>query len=242
MCTLSWFCKKSGYELFFNRDERNSRSRAQPPIQQQHSGVHYISPTDTDAGGTWIACNQFGVTVCLLNYYQFEQTKIKKDWISRGEIVRLFATTQNLINAEVSFKNLDLSKYQAFRLFMIEPRGENRLFIWNGKQLQIEANIKGPKSSSSVNTQQVKASRYHLFDDLNLIESKSTNDFLAYHSSHEPSQSAESVCMHRDDANTVSMSHINVDDENANFAYIDGPPCSNSSKETVNLPVFKRDN
>lgn len=240
MCTLTWFNKESGYELFFNRDERNSRSRAQPPTKQHQSGIHYISPTDTDAGGTWIACNHFGITVCLLNYYQFEKTITKKNWISRGELVRLFATTQNLMNAESAFKALELTRYQAFRLFMIEPTGDNRLFIWDGKNLVIESNIKGPKSSSSIDTQQVKRCRYQLFDDLNLHSSESTKDFLAYHSSHEPNQSKKSVCMHRDDANTVSMSHIEVTSEHAAFAYVDGAPCSHSFQEPVYLPLLKK--
>jgi len=46
MCTMTWFTKEDGYELFFNRDERKSRRRAQLPTVQQHvNGIEYISPT-----------------------------------------------------------------------------------------------------------------------------------------------------------------------------------------------------
>lgn len=242
MCTLTWFVKEQGYELFFNRDERNTRQRAQAPTLQQYAKVSYLSPTDTDAGGTWIASNHFGVTVCLLNYYRFEkqfkQTNVTQNWVSRGEIVRLLAPAENLIDAETIFKGLHLQQYQAFRLFIIQANGHNRLFIWDSKQLIIETDITAPKSSSSVNTEQVKASRYQLFDDLKLSTSTSRDDFLQYHASHYPTEmgkSAHSVCMHRDDANTVSMSHINVNAETVSFGYTDGAPCSEVMQQALTL-------
>ena len=98
MCTMTWFKSADGYELFFNRDEQLSRQRALLPTIQTHSKIDYISPTDADAGGTWIALNQFGVTVCLLNHYEFQQIETYKDWTSRGEIVRSFATISTITN------------------------------------------------------------------------------------------------------------------------------------------------
>lgn len=236
---MTWFQTEHGYELFFNRDEQTSRSQAELPSVQTQSGIQYLSPTDTDAGGTWISVNQFGVSVCLLNHYQFEQLATYKDWVSRGEIVRLFAISNTITSAVLKFNKLDLENYRAFRMFVIERSGQNALFIWDGHQTRVERNVSTPKSSSSVNAKYVKASRKNYFVDINLVESTEAEDYLAFHSSHFPHKSEQSVCMHRADANTVSLSHISVSAESANFAYADGPPCETKLKPILNIDLIE---
>jgi len=222
---MTWFTKEDGYELFFNRDERLSRRRAALPTIQRDKDINTISPTDLDAGGTWIAVNQYGVTVCLLNHYQFEQIATYKKWISRGEIVRSFSDTIDLSAAERYFNTLDLNDYRAFRMFIIDHKGNNRLFVWDGHSARIERNVSTPKSSSSVDSKNVKSKRKKLFADLNLAESKNSLDYINYHASHLPNRSKDSVCMHREDAKTVSLSHVKVSTDGIYFAYADGSPC-----------------
>ena len=225
MCTMTWFVSSAGYELFFNRDERISRSRAAPPSVQTINGIDYISPTDTDAGGTWIAVNNRGITVCLLNHYEFQQIASYKAWTSRGEIVRSFANTVDIDVAEQRFKSLNLENYRAFRMFLIDSRGNNRLCVWDGHQSRVEREVSTPKSSSSVSAKEVKTLRRTLFSESGVATSKSRQDFINYHASHQPTKSQESVCMHRADANTVSFSHVSVGQKIISFAYADGPPC-----------------
>lgn len=225
MCTMTWFVSDDGYELFFNRDERTSRQRAQVPTLQVAKGTHYLSPTDTDAGGTWIATNQYGVTVCLLNHYQFEQLETYKKWISRGEIVREFAITEHLSDAKKRFSARNFEDYRAFRMFIITPNGENVLCVWDGHLARLEENISAPKSSSSVDAKHVKSLRKNLFNNMNLLTLNNVDDYLAFHTSHSPTPSKESVCMHREDANTVSLSHVSVSQSAVSFRYADGSPC-----------------
>ncbi len=235
MCTMTWFVKPDGYELFFNRDERLSRSHAELPAQHEQNGVAYISPTDADAGGTWIAVNQFGVTVCLLNHYQFEQIETYKDWTSRGEIVRQFATVESPVLAEQQFRRLNLEDYRAFRMFIIDRTGRNRLFVWDGHSPRVERNVMTPKSSSSVDARHVKALRKQLFADMDLANSVDAKHYLKYHASHQPSRSRDSVCMHREDAKTVSLSHVFVANDKIEFAYADGSPCEAALAKPLRL-------
>ncbi len=237
MCTMTWFKTEQGYELFFNRDEQLSRQRALLPTFQSEKEVAYVSPTDADAGGTWIALNQFGVTVCLLNHYQFQQIETYKDWTSRGEIVRSFATISSTIEAKRQFEILNLDMYRAFRLFIIERSGKNALFIWDGHKARIEYNVKAPKSSSSVNAKSVKAGRIKQFYDAGLDKSTNVSDYLQYHSSHNPDKSERSVCMHRADAQTVSFTHVSVDKHQANLAYLDGSPCEGKLAPPLSLDL-----
>ncbi len=238
---MTWFVNDDGYELFFNRDERITRSRALAPTLQQHSdlngGLSYISPTDSEAGGTWIAVNEYGVTVCLLNHYQFQQIETYKNWTSRGEIVRQFSSLVDLAEAESLFKAMNLDDYRAFRMFVIEPAGNNRLLVWDGHAARVERNVASPKSSSSVDAKHVKARRKQLFYDLGLENSTSAKEFIAYHSSHHPERSKESVCMHRADAKTVSLSHVKVGAYDIEFRYADGSPCEATLSEPVMLDL-----
>lgn len=239
MCTMTWFVDDVGYQLFFNRDERLSRQRAHLPEIKAEQGVQYISPTDADAGGTWIASNEFGVTVCLLNHYQFEQIETYKSWVSRGEVVKSFSPTDCLKEAEKQFLNMSLDDYRAFRMFIIEPSGDNRLLIWDGHTPRIECNVTTPKSSSSVDARYVKAQRKALFLEQKLSDSKSVDEYIHYHSSHLPSRSKESVCMHREDAKTVSFSHVSVSQSNVDFRYADGSPCEAKLGSPLTLTLIE---
>lgn len=240
MCTLTWFTTNSGYELFFNRDERLTRSRAEPPCVQNIDGVTLISPTDVDAGGTWIAVNQLGITVCLLNHYQFQQIETYKDWTSRGDIVKKFAVISDLNLVQEWFDDLPLDDYRAFRMFIIDPKGGNRLCVWDGHAGRVEKNVTMPKSSSSVDAKHVKAVRKDLFKNLNLVESRNSQDYINYHGSHLPARSKDSVCMHRDDAKTVSLSHVCVDGAKIYFRYADGSPCEAELGQPLSIDFLER--
>ena len=241
MCTMTWFLNQDGYQLFFNRDEQITRSRALPPSIQEHrsaaGSLRYISPTDADAGGTWIATNELGITVCLLNHYQFQQISTYKNWTSRGEIVRQFSSFTDLVQAQKKFSRMGLDDYRAFRMFMIEPSGANRLLVWDGHSARVEKDVSAPKSSSAVDAQHVKSLRKQLFVDMQLSNSKDPQAYIDYHTSHSPSKSKESVCMHRADAQTVSLCHVSVDATAVVYRYADGSPCEVEFSSPLRMPL-----
>src|SRR5438045_4246173 len=67
MCTVSWIRGSGGYHLLCNRDEKKSRAVALAPRIQARGWVRFIAPVDPDHDGSWIAVNEFGVSVCVLN-------------------------------------------------------------------------------------------------------------------------------------------------------------------------------
>lgn len=242
MCTLTWFTVDDGFELFFNRDESIERQIALPPKVLTEAETRIIAPTDADAGGTWISVNEFGVAVCLLNHYQFQAPVEQKAWVSRGWLVRKLSSVATLAEAETVFAKLNLWEFRAFRMFVMTPAGNNALFVWNGQKPRTEKQVNQPKTSTAVDWEHVKANRKHLyaqsvgFMDTSHNAVKRRRAHLAYHRSHDPAPSSASVCMHRHDANTVSLSHIVVNAESASFSYADGLPCSTSMNEAVVLP------
>ena len=73
MCTLTWWRGGNGaFEVYFNRDEKKTRSVAVPPGVHEVRGVRFLAPVDPDGRGTWIVANEQGLVVCLLNRWQEE--------------------------------------------------------------------------------------------------------------------------------------------------------------------------
>lgn len=233
MCTMSWFKTDDGYELFFNRDEINTRRRAEVPVIYREKNVAIVSPTDADAGGTWISVNHFGITLCLLNHYEKEQMIHHTDWMSRGNIIRRLAIYSSLSDIEINFLLLELTQYKPFRLYVLDQFGKSIFFTWDGQIMTKEYDLVKPRSSSSYKPEQVRSARKQLFLDKQLNSSTDRKAYLDFHKSHEPSRSAYSVCMHRDNASSVSLSHIVVDAQAVAFSYADGSPC----EEPLSAPL-----
>jgi hypothetical protein len=244
---MTWFLdhENGGYHLFFNRDEQKSRSRASLPEQAiSDSGIDYLAPTDTEAGGTWIAVNQFGISLALLNHYEFQQLETYKDWNSRGEIIKRLIDIYDIHQIRSCFKSIDLKRYRAFRLFVMDVNGNNRLCVWDGRELSIQAKVTAPKTSSSVDAYNVKQQRRQLYYDSGLQNSTSIDDFYRYHASHFPDSLSNSVCMHREQGQTVSFTHIKVTGACAEVYYSDGAPCEHpvelrQTLELTSTPMSK---
>ena len=239
MCTLSWFFGKSSTHVFFNRDEQKSRDIAEPPQVVSINQVDRLMPVDPVGGGSWLAVNEFGWTFALLNFYQGRLPKGKL--ISRGDIIRGVSELNCFTSIVDFFDGLTLTKYAPFSLVCFAPDGTPASDIpphqnaqtatmlrWTGDVLQVVAQ-QSPLFSSAV-----------MFDDVVLSRTKQAERYIAglacereraekhiaLHCSHEPEASAQSICMHREDAHTVSFSYIKVVRDEVVFNYADGSPCS----------------
>ncbi|MEM6795954.1 MAG: NRDE family protein [Acidobacteriota bacterium] len=226
MCTVSWAITDDGYELFCNRDELRSRREAEKPRAFRSEGVEFLAPTDTDAGGTWLAVNHFGITVCLLNRYRDAadlQTQAE-GFRSRGLLVRDLA---NAASASVAWERLGreaMEIYRPFTLLVADGRGGPIEVAWNGRHLSVPTAAEPPLVSSSRDPLGVHRRRRQLFAEQ--VPREATPAALeAFHRSHLPERGAISPCMHRSDARTVSFTRIRVTRREVEMAYAPGPPC-----------------
>lgn len=234
MCTVSWQFNNIGYQLFFNRDELGTRQRALLPEIKQHQGIRFIAPTDTDAGGTWISVNEHGMTLCLLNNYVAQAQVNDKNWISRGQLVHELSHVSNIDSLIRTVTDNTLETYRPFDLIVLSLNGRSCRLSWDGCNLKINQSPEMPLTSSSFQTEAVTQSRRQQFRQ---TTNKSTEQFKQYHASHLPQRGAFSVCMHRDNGQTVSFSHISVTTAQANFDYFDGSPCHVSEAHTTQLDI-----
>ncbi len=239
MCTLTWLTGEDAesYSLFFNRDELKTRKRAIPPaLQKADNGINYIAPIDADAGGTWLAVNEHGVTVCLLNDYSAPEPEIS-DIHSRGEVVKMLAGCLSVEEIRQKLEMLDLTFYRGFQLVVFH-KGVYQ-WLWNTKQLST-LKPEMPITSSSYNSHIVSKKRFEHFQTLG---DDITLEKLAYfHSCHIDDNLEEiegtpravhSVCMHRDNAETVSQCFVQVNAQTVSVEYTDGSPCNTKANQPL---------
>jgi len=232
MCTLTWSYSEDGYHLHFNRDESRLRPRGKAPELHVQNGVQFLAPIDQQAQGTWILCNQHGLSACLLNNY-IDITPVDSQR-SRGLLVRDLSCAASVNEALSRISAEDISRYQPFDAFLFDL-AESCEVSWNGRQMQItpDTSPQGFKSSSGFEAATVIGGRRAQFQQL----SGNTDSLRNFHRSHFPEKSAYSVCMHREDACTQSYTEILMTGRTARMSYIDGPPCRGIPSGELKLPL-----
>ncbi|SIO35409.1 NRDE family protein [Salinivibrio sp. ES.052] len=239
MCTLTWLTTERGFELCFNRDEARGRSRAFPPKIYHVDGTRVLMPIDPDGMGTWIAANEHGLVVCLLNDYQHGHRVVPTR--SRGQLVKSVSVAQRLSHVANIMMAQDMRDFSPFMLVAFAPDSASGSPVfplawrWNGRVLK-EVNCLPPVVSSAVDIEAVAQARSDYLA-LQLRDASPVGTLLDYHRSHVPNQGHLSVCMHRDDASTVSLTHICVDTESVDMHYYDGSPCRVSTPQAAQLPL-----
>jgi len=229
MCTVSWARRADGYDLLFNRDELRTRKTAQAPRCSRRSAVRVIRPYDGDHGGSWIGVNEFGLSLCLLNRYDESPARQRPAPVSRGLLLEalLDSTSQQAAGARVLAA--DLSPYRPFTLLAIGLEAPPVIVDWTGSACRIDRDgeRRHPLSSSSCRNPEVVESRRRCFERrIGAAGMRSPAPLFGFHASHEPERGPGSVCMHREDAETVSFSWIRATKDAIAFLYWPKPPCT----------------
>lgn len=224
MCTLTWLSHKDGYEVFFNRDEKRNRPKATLPVLD--TATHAIYPVDPQGGGTWIALTRDGSTLCLLNNYQAQANSPGGSTpTSRGQLIKSLLKTR-IVGLQDAIEQLSPARFSPFTCcYFSSANGRHNqhpeIVNWDGQTLSEDAADDGILISSGVDFHTVQQARRESLQSY----PKTPAGLLKFHSSHHPEPSAYSVCMHRPDAQTHSLSHIQVRNGRGRFIYYDGAPC-----------------
>lgn len=239
MCTVSWSPAPTpaggGYLLFMNRDERRTRLPGLPPRLEEEGGLRFLAPRDADAGGTWLAVNEAGLTAGLLNLYQARVVAAPPPGRkSRGLLVRALAGAPDLGAAERIVAAEDLAAYQPFTLVLVGPEGRARSCAWDGASAVAWRDAVPPIVSSGYDVVGATRNREALFAAAG--SPLGWDQLYAFHRGHLPEKGAYSTCMHRDDAKTVSLTAIRVEPDQVRMAYAPGSPCVTPLGPPLSLP------
>ncbi len=125
----------SSFVLTSNRDERVFRPTL-PPVIGWLNDIKVAFPTDTKAGGSWIAINENGRTCCLLNGAYAAHQKQEHHTRSRGQIVLELASSR--LDEVTFFQSIELKNVEPFTMVTIQQECKQvvRLseFVWDGNQ------------------------------------------------------------------------------------------------------------
>ncbi|MEO8026713.1 MAG: NRDE family protein [Bryobacteraceae bacterium] len=239
---MSWLHEPNGYQVLFNRDEKLTRARADGPRIAERNGVRFLAPVDGDHGGTWIAANQFGVTICLLNGANITGTAADhpvRAPRSRGLLLLELGAEKSAGAVSSRLSRMDLAAYSPFTLLAIEPNQPVLAEEWSGADYMTVANANElmPLISSSFDPAGVRQSRRQEFQRCHDLAGRVDAEMLySFHESHGREPSAYSPCMHRADARTVSFSWVKVSAREVDFFYSPDAPCQWKLGERTSLP------
>ena len=244
MCTISILALEHGeLSLMMNRDESPLRPAALD-LKRGHSdsGLEFAYPLDPKSQGSWVGVNARGVTLAVMN--QHPQGYFKPSGLrSRGELVPRFIDALNAGELKNRFERLDASPYPPFFMLALDRQSPFFALRWDGSDKEILAYPRANRvfGSSSFNTEEVLLGRQQQFDGLlHEVDSAVEADKAvalqeAFHASHSPARGPYSICMHRDDAQSVSLTEIRLKALNIQLKYHAGPPCVAAAEQSVNF-------
>lgn len=240
MCTLSWHVAGPSYDVFFNRDERRTRSTATPPREFSAGSLQAIAPRDGDFNGTWIGVNQRGVTLALLNRYQdAEHFEPQEPVTSRGLLVLDLLDAESLQAVTQRVEAAAHNVFRPYTLIAFAPQSPPRMWEWNGDLLSSrelgEADL--PVTSSSFEFPSVSDYRRELFRKMADGHDFASESLLRYHRFHDSEHPAHSPAMARPDALSLSLTWVHVDERRVWMRYADGPPHETDLGETVEIAL-----
>ena len=236
---MTWLRELDSYSLFCNRDERRARKPALGPQQGELRGVKYIAPLDGDHGGSWIAVNQFGLTLCLLNRYGEMQPDETRTYISRGLLLLGLADSRDTQQVTISINDYDLARFLPFNLLAMSRGAEPILLEWTGSKYTLNNDAKDvlPLTSTSLTEPSIAIARKSQFRSL--TAGGTTRSLLdQFHRSHIPARGPGSVCMHREGAKTMSLSKVLVEKDEIVFEYEAGSPCEPEIPQVARMKLY----
>jgi hypothetical protein len=220
MCTISFLPGAGGFFLAMNRDERKTRPRALPPRRRKTGARASLYPSES-GGGTWIGVNDAGLVLALVNWYAKPQKVID---LSRGIVIPHLLAASDLKAASAALADLPLARLNPFRLVAVSVRAQAVWeWRWDGAALGLKRHAWARRHwfSSGYDEKLVNRKRSPLVRDI----AATPQAIRALHRGHEPARGPFSVCMHRDEARTVSFTEIAVTKKQARLRYAAGAPC-----------------
>jgi hypothetical protein len=241
VCTASWLRpadRPGGLEVFFNRDEELLREPSRPPVEAHAEGVRYLAPVDGRAGGTWLAATERGLVVALLNRSGGRREPAAR--ASRGELPARCVAAADPDDLRARLARTDLPSYPPFTLAALWRAPAQGIVVgWDGETLSA-APLPGPVGllcSSGLGDEQARVAREATWRRMRAAAPAgwSAERHREFHRSHDPEPHAFSVCMHREDAATVSTAEVVATAESVELVYRPGSACAPGPETRLRL-------
>jgi len=239
MCTLSLITRDSGYLLAMNRDETIERGAGDLPETYLLHGISVIYPSD-GAGGTWISVNSAGNTFALLN-----SSAVLSDSLhcaktrSRGQIIPTLGTSSSMTELNQELGVLNLKGILPFRLVGVFP-SEKAIVEWRWDSGHFGFQTHGWELrhwfSSSLSDKEAENLRGAVCRDAQHESDAGSIGWLRrLHASHLGGPGPFSLCVHRQDAATLSYSEVTCTSDLVQMTHLRGSPCTSTELNTIKI-------
>jgi hypothetical protein len=260
MCTVTIIPLTGGFRLACNRDEAVTRPASLAPSLRRCGGRQAVYPEDPVSGGTWVAANDAGLAMVLLNLNErtaaggthgaggasrngpFPQPGAgRQPPASRGRIIPSLLECSSVEEARArTLARIDPGRHEPFRLVIADDRFIATV-VSNGRQLRSSTGPLGRRpwmfTSSGLGDQTVLGPRTRLFEALMLASSDPVRAQDAFHSHSWADRPHISVVMRRPGARTVSCTVIERRGDDCIVAHWKMPPMA--VKKTPQAHLFQ---
>jgi len=194
-------------------------------------------PRDPVGGGSWLAANNRGLILALLNNYRHPPRTSPDQTLSRGLLVRRLSALENIAGVRRGLADETLAFYSPFSLLAFEGcrRGPVQ-WEWDGETLKETWGtdmVESPVSTSSLMPRLVPAFRQYLVRRAvkRAHRHEAASTLLALHRANQPWPAAVAIAMKRRGRATVSLTHVQATSDDIAMRYWSGHPSESSSRE-----------
>jgi len=245
----------NGFRLACNRDESRQRPPALLPEVRTYGTRRAIMPIDPVSDGTWIAVNDTGLALTLLNVYQPAKhsdasvspahpndaapgTGIPAR--SRGAIIPALLHLRSVAEVAAMIESvIDPAQFPPFRVAAVDQQTAIDAH-GDGRRLSIRtiAGVIEPLlfTSSGLGDHIVEGPRRALFDEFFQPGRDWSAEQEAFHRHSWPDRRDISVCMSREKARTVSYTLVEVTSEMVTLRYHSESPDTAAHDSSLSLP------
>ena len=221
MCTISIIFAGDRIRLACNRDEQINRATARPPVVRTFGERLAVMPIDPTSDGTWLAVNDAGVMMALLNRTIAAGERSASAALSRGRIIPSLMHCESAREAASLARGLPTLAYQPFRLIIADADSAFEAIFCETRMRVVEHARELPLmfTSSGLGDLLVEGPRRALFRELFPDRDASAARQDLFHHHRWKDMNHLSVHMSRRDARTLSFTTIDLTDGRAVMEY-----------------------
>ena len=239
MCTVTVVPAREAIRLACNRDELRCRPAALPPRVERFGPRTAVLPVDPASGGTWVAANDAGLALTLLNVKANPGPVVAPPApLSRGMIIPALLHADTPLTAAFAALSLDPARYGPFRLVIVSRR-EGVEVRSDGARIRLVWRIGLTRphmfTSSGLGDQAVEGPRRQLFGEFFDQPGDWPARQDAFHRHRWPDRPHLGVCMDRPDARTVSHTVVSLGPDRVTLTY--HPEAPDRPVEAVGLTL-----
>jgi hypothetical protein len=221
MCTLTYIPHSGGTIITSNRDEHISRGNSIFPISKSLNNKHIYFPQDPKAGGSWIAADDFGNIVVLLNGAFKKHKHLPPYRLSRGIIL---LDSFNYSNLKEFTEQYTLEQIEPFTMVQFQLRLQHVCEMrWDGESTHykdLDPSIPNIWSSTSLYSTEVRLERRHWFSEWIQNGGLDSQKMLEFHQFGGKGNTKNGITMQRDNGvQTVSITQLHAYSQEIDFVH-----------------------